>query len=158
MDSTFGAKGPLKYVLRNEAIVLPEAEDPLAAFAPAANKNPAIPGAYFGTSSSLMEELIACLPHTGPIYQNNNVTVYQKIEEVACGTSCKSTIKAFFRRKNGTGAFQALIANHAGDVKYRVIVKKRQNLLQNIKWTGNSYPLELQVSCQTLILVDGGGV
>ena len=34
----------------------------------------------------------------------------------------------------------ALIANHAGDVKYCAIAKKRQNLLQNIKWNDNSYP------------------
>ena len=39
-----------------------------------------------------------------------------------------------------------LIANHAGDVKYRAIAKKRQNLLQTIKWTGNSYALETNVS------------
>ena len=31
-------------------------------------------------------------------------------------------------------------------MKYRVIAKKRQNLLQTIKWTGNSYALETHVS------------
>ena len=146
MDSTFGAKGPLRYVLRDDAAVPPEAEDPLEPFVPAANNNPSVPGAYFGVSGSLMEELVARLPHTGPIYRNDNATVYQKIEEAARGTSCESTIKAFSRRKDGRGVFQALIANHAGDVKYRTIAKKRQNLLQNIKWTGNSYPLESHVS------------
>ena len=34
----------------------------------------------------------------------------------------------------------------AGDVKYRAIAKKRQKLLQTIKWTGNSYALETHVS------------
>ena len=48
--------------------------------------------------------------------------------------------------KYGRGAFLALIANHAGDVKYRAIAKKRQNLLQTIKWTGNSSALETNVS------------
>lgn len=68
LDSTFGAKGPLRYVLCDEATVPPEAQDPLAAFVPTANNNPAIPGAYFGTSGSLMDKLVARLPHTGPIY------------------------------------------------------------------------------------------
>ena len=31
-------------------------------------------------------------------------------------------------------------------MKYRDIAKKRQNLLQTIKWTGNSYELETHVS------------
>ena len=31
-------------------------------------------------------------------------------------------------------------------MKYRAIAKKRQNLLQTIKWTGNSYALETHVS------------
>ena len=146
MDSTFGAKGPLRYVLRDKVVVPPEAADPLEAYVPATGNNLSVPGAYFGTSRSLMEELVARLPHTGPIYRNDNATVYQKIEEAARGTSCESTIKVFSRRKDGRGAFQALIANHAGDVKYRAIAKKRQNLLQNIKWTGNSYPLESHVS------------
>ena len=130
-------------MLRDDAIVPPEADDPLAPHIPADSVagTPAIPGAYFGASGSLMEELVARLPHSGPIYRNDNATVYQKIEEAARGTSCESTIKAFSRRKDGRGAFLALIANHTGDVKYRAIAKKRQNLLQNIKWTGNSYPL-----------------
>lgn len=148
MDATFGAKGPLRYVLRDNATVPPEAADPLAQHVPAnpATGEPAVPGAYFGASGSLMEELVARLPHTGPIYRNDNATVYQKIEEAARGTSCESTIKAFSRRKDGRGAFLALVANHAGEVKYRAIAKKRQNLLQNIKWTGSSYPLETHVS------------
>ena len=60
--------------------------------------------------------------------------------------SVESTIKPFSRRKCGRGAFLALIANHAGDMKYRAIAKKRQNLLQTIKWIGNSYALETHVS------------
>ena len=40
----------------------------------------------------------------------------------------------------------ALVANHAGDTKYRAISKKRMNLLQNIKWNDRSYPLVSHVS------------
>ena len=68
------------------------------------------------------------------------------IEKAARGTSVESTVKAFARRKDGRGAFQALISNHAGDTKYRAIMKKRMHLLQNIKWNGRSFPLEAHVS------------
>jgi hypothetical protein len=134
LENTHGARGPLQYVLREDPTVPTEANDPLGQ------------DAYFGASGSLIDELIARLPHTGPIFKADNATVFMKIEEAARGTSCESTIKAFSRRKDGRGAFLALVSNHAGEIKYRAISKKRQNLLQNIKWTGMSYPLETHVS------------
>ena len=134
MSRTYGARGPLSYVLRDDATVPPQADDPLAG------------DNYFGTSGSLMLELVSRLPHTGPIYQNDNATVYMKIEKAARGTQVESTVKTFARRKDGRGAYLALIANHAGDTKYRAIQKKRMNLLQNIKWNGRAYPLESHVS------------
>ena len=42
-----------------------------------------------------------------------------KIEETSRGTSVESTIKYLFRRKDGRGAFQALISNHTSEVKHR---------------------------------------
>ena len=134
LDAIIGAKGTLCYVLRDGPIVPLEGNDPL-------DQN-----AYYGASGGLTDELVARLPHIGPIYKNDNAAVYQKIEEAARRTSVESTIKPFSRRKYGRGAFLALIANHAGDVKYRAIVKKHQNLLQTIKCTGNSYALETHVS------------
>jgi hypothetical protein len=113
---------------------------------PAEEDDPLDDQTYFGQSGSLQEELIAQLPHTGAIYKNDNTTVYMMIEKSSRGTSVESTIKGFAHRKDGRGAFLALIANHAGDVKYRAIMKKKMNLLQNIKWNGHSYPLESHVS------------
>jgi len=84
-----------------------------------------VQGTYYGESGSLVEELIARLPHNGPIFKNDNATVFQKVEEAARGTSCESRIKAFSRKKDGRGAYLALISNHAGDIKYRAIAKKR---------------------------------
>ena len=93
-----------------------------------------------------MDELIKRLPHTGAIYKNDNITVYMKIEEAVRGTSVESTVKTFASRRDGRRAFMALIANHAGEIKYRSISKKRLNHLQNIKWNGRAYPLESHVS------------
>ena len=131
---SYGINGPLSYVLREESDVPDEATDPLQ------------PDSYYGASGSLHEELTARLPHSGPIYKNDNCSVFLKIEKASRGTSVESTVKAFSRRKDGRGAYLALIANHAGDTKYRAIHKKRMNLLQVIKWNGRSYPLETHVS------------
>ena len=38
-------------------------------------------------------------------------------------TSIESTVKSFDRTKDGRGAYLAIIANHAGDTKYRAIYK-----------------------------------
>ena len=134
MCNTYGSRGPLGYVLRDDVAVPAEADDPLDV------------NSYHGASGSLLEELIARLPHYGPIYKNDNSTVFSKIEEAVRGTSVESTIKSFARSKDGRGAYLALIANHAGETKYRAIMKKRMNILQNIKWNGRSYPLESHVS------------
>ena len=60
MCNTYGSKGTLGYVLRDDAAVPAEADDPLNA------------NSYHGASGSLLEELIARLPHNGPIYKNDN--------------------------------------------------------------------------------------
>ena len=140
MSRMYGSKGPLSYVLRDASEVPSELNDPLI------SNDAGTIVSYYGESGSLLEELIKRLPHSGPIFLNDNSTVYGKIEEAVRGTSVESTIKSFARRKDGRGAFEALISNHAGDTKYRSIMKRRMHLLQNIKWNGKSYPLESHVS------------
>ena len=134
LSSSFGPRGPLIYVLREDPEVPDEVTDPL------------LPGFYYGESGSLIAELEARLSHSGSIFKNDNATVYMKIEEATRGTSVESTIKSFSRSKDGRGAFQALMSNHAGEVKHRSISKKRLNLLQNINWNGRAYALESHVS------------
>jgi hypothetical protein len=131
---TYGSRGPLAYVLREEDTVPDEADDPL------------LLQAYYGQSGSLIEELIARLPHEGAIFKNDNATVYMMIEKSVRGTSVESTVKGFSRRKDGRGAYFALISNHAGDTKYRSIMKKKMNFLQNQTWNGRSYQLENHIT------------
>lgn len=142
LSRTFGSKGPLVYVIRDHAAVPDVADDPL-------DEN-----AHYGSSGSMLEELIKRLPHTGPIFRDDNKTVFMMIAKAVAGTSVESTIKSFSRKKDGRAAFLALISNHAGDTKYRAIVKARNNLLQNIKWNGRSYPLEQHVSNHRTALDD----
>ena len=134
MSRTFGIKGPLSYVLRENEAVPSEVDDPI------------LGNDYFGSSGSLQTELIARLSHGDSLYRSDNKTVYLAIEKACRGTSVASTVSGFSRAQNGRGAYLALIDHHAGDSKYRAIMKKRMNLLQNIKWNGRNYTLEKHVS------------
>ena len=86
----------------------------------------------------MLEELINRLPHLGPIFTDDIKTVFVVISKAVAGTSVELTIKSYSRHKYGWAAFLALISNHAGDTKYRAVVKSRSNLLQNIKWNGRN--------------------
>jgi hypothetical protein len=134
MSRTYGIKGPLAYVLRDEVDVVPEADDPLQ------------DGSYYGSSGGLQVELINRLSHGDALFRSDNKTVYLKLEKACRGSSVESTIKTFSRAQNGRGAYAALIDHHAGASKYRAISKKRMNLLQQIKWNGRNYSLEKHVS------------
>jgi hypothetical protein len=134
MSRTYGIKGPLAYVLRDEVDVVPEADDPLQE------------GSYYGRSGGLQTELIARLSHDDALFRSDNKTVYSKLEKACRGSSVESTIKTFSHAQNGRGAYAALIDHHAGASKYRAISKKRMNLLQQIKWNGRNYSLEKHVS------------
>ena len=74
LSRMFGPKGPLIYVLWENANVPDEFSDPL------------LPNAHYGASGLMIEELILRLPHTGPIYKDNNKTVYMLISKAVAGT------------------------------------------------------------------------
>lgn len=78
MQHHYGAKGPLRHMLRDDAAVKSEQSDPLTSHVTAnpAQNTPGIQGTYYGESGSLVEELIARLPHSGPIFKNDNTMVY----------------------------------------------------------------------------------
>ena len=46
------------------------------------------------------------------------------ISKAVTGTTVESTIKSFVRAKDGRGAYRALLTNHAGEAKYRAMVKQ----------------------------------
>ena len=134
LASSYGSCGPLWQSFREDIAIPDEVADPL------------LHSCYYGDCGSLISVLESLPSHSGPIFNNDNCTVYMHVEEDACRTSVESTIKSFSHRKDGHGDFQALSSNHVGDVKHRSISKKRINLLQNIKWNGRSHLLESRVS------------
>ena len=111
-------------MLREDSNVPDEAADPLNL-----DETTGVVNSYFGKSGSLQGELAARLPHTGPIYKHDNASVFILIEKSSRNTSVESTVKAVARKKDGRDDFLAIVANHAGETKYRAILKKRMKLL-----------------------------
>ena len=73
LSSYYGSRGPLIYVLHEVTTVSDEVIDPL------------LSSCYCGERSSLIAELKSRLPHSGPIFKNDNATVYVTIEELLVG-------------------------------------------------------------------------
>ena len=86
----------------------------------------------------MLEELINLLHNVGPIFCDDNKTVFIIISKDVARASMELTTKSYSRRKNSRAAFLAIISNHSADTKYRVIVKSRNILLQNIKGNGRN--------------------
>ena len=141
LSRTFGHRGPLSYVLYEDTAVTEEAYDPLKV-----DTTTGVINYYFGFGGSLQDELVVRLPHTCSIYKKDDASVFLPVEKASRNTSVESTVKSFTRTKDGRGVFNAIIANHAGETKYRSIQKKMMNLLQNIKWNGRAFALEAYVS------------
>lgn len=131
MSRLYGVRHtPVSYVIRDDALVTPEVDDPL------------LPGESFGASGSVLEELIARLNHTDPLFRTDNATVYSALDEATRGTIYAPTIKPFARLRNGRGAWLAIIASNAGNDKWEQVKKDKLNFLMNVKWIGRTYSLD----------------
>ena len=133
MSRMFGLQGPLSYVLRKDATVAPEVDDPLTG------------DEYFGVSGGLIQEMTARIPLSGSLYKSDNKTVYLHLYDACKGTSCKSTVKAT-GRQDGRAAYMALMDHHTGDEKYKLIAKNLIHRLNTWKWNGRSSFMERHVS------------
>ena len=69
--------------------------------------------------------------------------MFTMIEEAARSTHYSNTIQPFKTRKNGRGAWSALISSHVGEDKWEAIQKKNRTWLMSTKWMGKSYSLEV---------------
>ena len=122
---------PLSYVVRADADV-PALAPPLLVDHPHSEE-----------AGSVEQELINRALHTHPLFRDDNATVYYRIEEATRSTQYAASIKPFQRRRDGRGAFEALVDQHAGHDKWNAEVKKHDNFLHTAKWKGSgNYPLE----------------
>jgi hypothetical protein len=128
---TYGIRQtPLLYVIRDNVVVPDEVDDPL------------LPGKAFGSSSSILDELISRLNHDDPLFKSDNASVYSMLEESTRGTVYASTVKPYGRRKDGRSAWLSMVSSHAGQDKWEQLHQERSTFLMNTKWNGRNYSLE----------------
>ena len=92
-------------------------------------------------------ELVNRASHDHPLFRDDNSKLYYLLEEATRSTQYAASIKPFQRRKDGRGAWMALIGQYAGQDKWEAEIKKQEQLLHTRKWKGqSSYSLEQFVS------------
>ncbi len=87
---------------------------------------------------SLMEELIAYAAHTGPTYKTDNATVYRILQDSLAGTQHISSIKPFQSRRDGRGAYEALMLHNLGNSKWEKVIEVAETYVNNRSWDGKN--------------------
>ena len=122
---------PLAYVIR-ESVNVPAVCPSLATNKPHSSEH-----------GSVEQDLIMRASHDHPLYPEDNSRVYYEIEEATRGTKYVSTIKPHQRRKDGRGAWNAIVNQHAGIDKWEKLLKENDEFLHNRRWrSSGSYALE----------------
>ena len=117
---------PLAYVTRQDDVV-PVVAPPLAHGQP-----------YSIEHGSVENEMIHRLSHTHALFRDDNAKVYHYLEEATRTTIYSSTLTPFKRRKDGRGAYLALLSQHAGDDKWEKELRNQENFLKTRFWKGNT--------------------
>ena len=131
LSRTFGLRHtPLSYIIRDVVIPVLGTEDPLQQ------------GRAFGSSGSVVDELVLRLDHDDSLFKTDNKTVYLMLEEATRSSIYASTVKSYSKTKDGRVAFLSMVASHAGKDKWEKLVKDRTKFLMNTKWNGWTYALD----------------
>ena len=81
--------------------------------------------------------MIARMSHEHSLFDDDNATCFNHLEEATHGTIISVTIPPFKRRRNGRGAWRAIIAQHCGDDKWEADIKSSDDFLKTRIWKGN---------------------
>ena len=110
--STYGLrKPPLLYVIQDNVNPPDKAEDPLV------NEK------AYGSSGSIINELIARLTHADLLFKADNASAYSMLEEATPGTVYASTVKPCSRKKDGRSAWKSMVSSHDGNDKWAQLQK-----------------------------------
>ena len=142
LHHTFGCrKVPLSYVIRKTSDVDPEAPPASTAADPAVTYDPLTANCAYGSSGSVQDDLIKRSGHDHPLFKTDNKTVYSLIEQAARNSIYLTTIKPFENRKDGRGAWLAILSSHVGKDQWERIQRENSRWLMTAKWNGKKYDL-----------------
>ena len=144
---SFGVrKVPLTYVIREKVVVDPEAPPAGGAADPDTSYDPLETGKPYGSSGSVLEDMIKRSSHSHPLFKSDNATVYSLIEQAARNSQYLTTIKPFENRKDGRGAWLALLSSHVGKNEWERIQRENSKWLMSAQWNGKKYDLQTYCS------------
>jgi hypothetical protein len=96
---------------------------------------------------SVTGELVARASHEHALFRDDNASVYHYLEEATRSTPYAASIKPFQRRKDGRGAWLALLGQYAGNDKWEAEIKIQEAVLHTRTWKGQSnFSLESFIS------------
>ena len=108
------------------------------------NPPPLAPNQPYSTEhGSVMEEMMMRLSHTHPLFKKDSGVIYDDLEFGTRGTKYHVTVISFQKRKDGRGAYLALVAQFTGPALWDSEVEEHMEFLLNRKFTGGtSFTLE----------------
>jgi hypothetical protein len=77
--------------------------------------------------------------HEQALFRDDNAFVYHYLEEATRSTPYAASIKPFQRRKDGRGAWLALLGQYAGNDKWEAEIKIQEAVLHTRTWKGQSH-------------------
>ena len=97
---------------------------------------------------SMMDELIAFTPHSGPNFDADNARLFGILQKALSGTASMASITRYQRRRNGRDAFKALVTHNLGTNKWEDLVENAEIMLNQRKWNGRNarYPLKIHIA------------
>ena len=136
LDRAIGVRcAPLSYVTRTDAVPVGDIP-PLADRVPHSEK--------FG---SIAMDLKFLASHEHPLFMDDSELVYFALETALRGTQYAASLKPYQKKKDGRGAYRAVMMQYCGEDKWDEELKRSETLLHTRVWKGNSnFNLEKFVS------------
>jgi hypothetical protein len=116
---------PLEYVVCDVAVV--------AAICPPVKPNEPHSTEHGG---SIEGDMMARMSQAHPLFKVDDGTVFELIKNAVRGTAVAASIAPFCCKQNGSGAFMAIRAQHAGKDVWDKLHKEAKSTLQTLKWSG----------------------
>ena len=89
---------------------------------------------YSDAAGSIMGEQTLHISLNHPLYRDDKKSFFTILEVPLRSTNYKASIKPFQRTNNGSGAYKALIAPHAGKYKWVKILPDAKTYVNERKW------------------------
>jgi hypothetical protein len=112
------ARSPLAYVVRDDVVVPPSAQDPSTDYA------------------TVQEEMVARMPHTHLAYREDNIKVWEILRDSLHETEAFHWIKGSERRRDGRSAYAALTTHYLGASKNEALRNQADTRLMKTFYGG----------------------